>query len=318
MDFSTKVPIAKFDHLIDYKSIVFSIGSCFAENIGNKFDYFKFQITTNPFGIIFNPVAIENLISRVVTNQKFTEDDIFFYNDLWHCFEVHSALSHPDKEEMLQNLNQILEHTKTQIVKSTHVIITYGTSWAYRDKTANAIVANCHKVPQNQFEKELLSIETIKNSITNTIGLIQSINPNGHFIFTISPVRHIKDGFIANQLSKSHLIASLQSVVNTECHKQNSHYFPSYEIMIDELRDYRFYAQDMLHPSQIAIDYIWECFSENYIAPESNEVMQQVLEIQKALRHKSFMPNSESHKQFLIQLKRKISILQEKYPAISF
>ncbi len=151
MQFTTQIPIPKSNHPIDYNARIVSLGSCFAENIGQKFDYFKFQNNVNPFGIIFNPVSIENIISRVVNQRNYTDQDVFFNNDLWHCFEVHSELSNANKEVLLQNLNQISEQTKDEITNATHIIITYGTSWVYRYKNSDAIVANCHKVKQNQF-----------------------------------------------------------------------------------------------------------------------------------------------------------------------
>ena len=316
MDFTTTIPISKSSNPIDYDSRIISFGSCFAQNIGEKFSYFKFQNTVNPFGIIFNPVSIENLISRAVNNQKFTENDIFFHNDLWHCFEVHSELSHSDKTIFLDRLNQILSDFHLQIFKSTHFQITYGTSWVYRNKSSNSIVANCHKVPQSQFDKEILSVATIEKSIQNTIDLIQKVNPNCYFIFTVSPVRHIKDGFVENQRSKAHLISALHNFVTLSLSKCN--YFPSYEIMMDELRDYRFYAEDMLHPSQTAIDYIWKRFSENYISEENFATMEEVCSIQKGLAHRPFNPNTASHQKFLNTLKNKIFKLQEQFPRINF
>jgi len=315
MDFTTTIPISKSSNPIHYDSRIISFGSCFAQNIGEKFSYFKFQNTVNPFGIIFNPVSIENLISRAVNNQEFTENDIFFHNDLWHCFEVHSELSHSDKTIFLDRLNQILSDFHLQICKSTHFQITYGTSWVYRNKSSNSIVANCHKVPQSQFEKEILSVATIEKSIQNTIDLIQKVNPNCYFIFTVSPVRHIKDGFVENQRSKAHLITAIHSSIS---HLPSSNYFPSYEIMMDELRDYRFYAEDMLHPSQTAIDYIWKRFSENYISEEIFATMDEVCSIQKGLAHRPFNPDSDSHQMFLTSLNEKILKLKEKFPAMKF
>ncbi|HNP33610.1 MAG TPA: GSCFA domain-containing protein [Flavobacterium sp.] len=316
MNFTTKIPISKANNPISYDSKIVSLGSCFAENMGEKFSYFKFQNTVNPFGIIFNPVSIENLVSRVVNKQKFTEEDIFFHNDLWHCFEVHSELSNPNKEVFLKNLNQLLESTNNQVTQSTHIIITYGTSWVYQNKTSGKIVANCHKVPQSQFEKDILSIETIENSIRNTIDLIRKINPNCSFIFTVSPVRHIKDGFVENQRSKAHLIAALHTTINRQSTTKN--YFPSYEIMMDELRDYRFYAEDMLHPSPTAIDYIWKLFFENYIAEENHSTMEEVCNIQKSLLHRPFNPDSENHQKFLTALNQKITKLQQQFPYFKF
>jgi hypothetical protein len=318
MQFRTQVPISKSNNPIDYNAKIVSLGSCFAENMGDKFDYFKFQNNTNPFGIIFNPVSIEKLIKRVLEQELFTEKDIFFYNERWHCFDVHSDLSNSSKEEFLENLNQITKETFEKLKEATHIIITYGTSWIYRSIERNAIVANCHKVPQKQFSKELLSVNEIQKSIENTINLIQVLNPTVNFIFTISPVRHTKDGFIENQVSKSHLFSGLHPNLKSATYNQNLEYFPSYEIVMDELRDYRFYKEDMLHPNQIAVDYIWERFSESSISQDAFSVMNEIEEIQKGLHHRSFNPESEQHQKFLSKLHQKIKLLQEKHPQIQF
>lgn len=315
MNFSTKVPLNKCNNPIDYDSKIISLGSCFAENMAEKFHYFKFQNWINPFGIIFNPVSIEKVTNRIVNKIEFTEQDIFFHNDLWHCFEVHSELSNPNKMDFLINLNQILLYFNNQITQSTHIIITYGTSWVYRNIDLNQIVANCHKVPQNQFDKEILSVEVIEESIKNTVDLIQKVNPKCTFIFTISPVRHIKDGFVENQRSKAHLIAALHSSI---FHFPSSLYFPSYEIMMDELRDYRFYADDMLHPSHTAINYIWENFCDSAVSHKCLPVMKEVASIQKAILHKPFHPNSQKHQKFLDNIQQKINTLASEFPNIQF
>ena len=318
MQFRTQIPISKTNNPIDYNSKVISLGSCFAENMAEKFDYFKFQSETNPFGIIFNPVSIETILKRVVEQEFYTEKDVFFYNERWHSYEVHSDLSNSDRQELLETLNKALSETYKQLTEATHIIITYGTSWIYRNIESDQIVANCHKVPQKQFLKELLSVEVIQKSIQNTIEFIQTLNPNINFIFTISPVRHIKDGFTENQLSKSHLFAALHFNLKSKISNLKLEYFPSYEIMIDELRDYRFYAEDMLHPNQVAIDYIWNRFSENYIAESSISLMQEISEIQKSLRHRSFNPESEQHQKFLAKLQQKMELLEKKLPHIRF
>ena len=315
MQFRTQIPIRKSDLPIDYNSKIISLGSCFAENMSEKFEYFKFQNTVNPFGIIFNPVSIEKLVNRIVNQIEFTEKDIFFHNDLWHCYEVHSELSNSNKEEFLIELNQLIDSTKKQITKSTHFIITLGTSWVYRNIKSNGIVANCHKVPQKEFNKELLSIETIEKSIQDTIELIQKVNSNCNFIFTVSPVRHIKDGFAENTLSKAHLISAIQKNINS---LKPISYFPSYEIMMDELRDYRFYNEDMLHPNQVAVDYIWKRFSESSISDESQKIMEEVDSIQKSLLHRPFNPNSDNHHKFLKNLNKKIQTLQNQLPFVNF
>ena len=316
MQFRTQIPIHKSEFTIDYTSKVMSFGSCFTENMSEKFEYYKFQNSVNPFGIIFNAVSIEKLIQRSIEKEYFTEEDIFFHNDLWHCYEVHSELSNPNKEKFLATLNNLINSTTEQFNSSTHIIITLGTSWVYRNTETNKIVANCHKVPQKQFTKELLSVEVIEQSLQNIISLVHAINPNCSFIFTVSPVRHIKDGFIENTLSKSHLIAALHNAFDFPLLTFN--YFPSYEIMMDELRDYRFYAEDMLHPNQVAIDYIWQRFSETYFEENTTKTIEEVENIQKSLSHRPFNPNSESHQKFLQNLNKKIVNLATQFPQIKF
>lgn len=316
MQFRTKIPVQQSPFPIDYNAKIVSLGSCFAVNMAQKLEYYKFHNSCNPFGIIFNPVSIEKLIERAVNKVFFTEKDIFFHNDLWHCFEVHSELSNSDKEVFLDLLNQLVEETNKQITQSTHFLITYGTSWIYRNIESNQIVANCHKLPQKHFTKEILSIETIQTAIQNTLSLIQSINPEAQFTFTVSPVRHIKDGFVENQRSKAHLISGIHSVLNSKLTTHN--YFPSYEIIMDELRDYRFYAEDMLHPSALAVDYIWGKFKEANVSESVFGVMEEVENIQKSLAHKPFNPNSESHLKFEANLRKKITKLESQYPFMKF
>lgn len=319
MQFRTKISIPKSDNPIDYNSKMVSLGSCFAVNMAEKLDYFKFQNTCNPFGILFHPLAIEKLVDFAVSGKQFSEEDVFFHNERWHSFDVHSDCSNSSKEELIANLNDIVKSTRQQISEATHIIITYGTSWVYRNLASNAIVANCHKVPQKQFGKEILSVAIIENSIQNTIDLIQKINPKANIVFTVSPVRHLKDGFVENQLSKSHLITGIHKVLKSAIYNlQSAIYFPSYEIMMDELRDYRFYAEDMIHPSQVAIDYIWERFSQTSISEESHSIMKEVETIQKGLQHRAFNSNSESHQQFLSKLQDKMAKLVSQYSFMKF
>ncbi|RDI16007.1 GSCFA domain-containing protein [Flavobacterium sp. AG291] len=316
MQFSTPIPIAKSNHPIDYNSKIVSLGSCFAVNIGQKFDYFKFRNTTNPFGILFHPLALEKFIGYALQQKQFTDSDIFQLNDLWHCFDAHSDLSHRDKEVLLNNLNSAGSLAYAELKEATHLIITLGTAWVYRNIASGNLVANCHKVPQKEFTKELLSPETIKQSLESIIARVTEVNPKLNFIFTVSPVRHIKDGFTENQWSKANLISALHQTINNK--QQTINYFPSYEIMMDELRDYRFYAEDMIHPSAIAVDYIWERFTEAYTASEAQQTMKLADNIQKGLSHRSFNPDTEQHRAFLQKLYEKIKTLQKQYPHITF
>ncbi|GAA4298900.1 GSCFA domain-containing protein [Aestuariibaculum suncheonense] len=315
MKFQTEIPLKpQTDSLIDYHSNVLLLGSCFVENIGEKFSYFKFRSLQNPLGILFNPKAIENLVRRSIQNENYTESDLLFHNEQWHCFDAHSKLSHPSKEDLLKNLNETIKQTREQICSSTHVIITLGTAWAYRYKKTGAFVANCHKVPQKQFDKVLLTCDEVRESLEHIKSSIQSVNPKTNIIFTVSPVRHIKDGFVENTQSKAHLISAIHQLVN----QKEVFYFPSYEIMMDELRDYRFYADDMLHPSSVAIDYIWKKFVSVWVSNDAKETMDAVNDVQKGLQHKPFNPNSEAHKTFLERLKAKKETLESNFSYIKF
>jgi lysophospholipase L1-like esterase len=320
MNFTTKIPLSKTNFTIDYTSKIVLIGSCFVENIGEKLDYFKFQNFQNPFGILFQPKAIETLILNAINQKEYSEADVFFHNEQWHCFEAHSKLSHPSKEVLLKNLNRAIKTTNQQIHGLTHIIITLGTAWTYRFIESNTLVANCHKVPQKLFNKELLSVEEITNSLENIVNTIRSINTNAIVIFTVSPVRHIKDGFVENTQSKSHLISAIHQFINqkTLIKNRKSLYFPSYEIMMDELRDYRFYEEDMLHPNKTAINYIWEKFQEVWVSKEASKTIEEVDTIQKGLQHKPFNPNSEAHLKFLQKLELKKSHLKTQFQHIQF
>jgi hypothetical protein len=295
-----------------------SLGSCFAVNIGQKFDYFKFRNATNPFGILFHPKALEKFVGFAVNEREFTENDIFFHNERWHCYDAHSDLSHPNKEVLLESLTSAAARTHVELKSASHLIITLGTAWVYRNIQSSNLVANCHKVPQKEFTKELLSVDAIKQSLDNILSMLQEFNPALKVIFTVSPVRHIKDGFTENQWSKSNLISALHEILSGKNSKLSTTYFPSYEIMMDELRDYRFYAEDMIHPNQVAINYIWERFTQAWIAPEAQGTMQQVDNIQKGLQHRSFNPESAQHKAFLSKQNDKIASLQQQHPHITF
>lgn len=324
MELITKIPVPKSNHPIDYHSRIVSFGSCFVENMGGKFEYYKFQNITNPFGILFHPLAIEKLISFALSEKKFTAKDVFFHNERWHCFDVHSDLSHHDKEGLLHSLNETLTVTRNYLKEATHCIITLGTAWVYKYKKTGELVANCHKVPQKEFEKVLLSVEEIEKSLENITGMIKKLNPEVFFIFTISPVRHLKDGFTENQRSKAHLITALHQYLSSFnspllwAGAGGVDYFPSYEIMMDELRDYRFYAEDMIHPNQTAIGYIWNRFSENCISPDAITVMKEVDAIQKGLVHKPFHAKSDAHRQFLKTLQEKAASLKTRFSHIDF
>lgn len=314
MKLQTEIPLfpQKFNG-IDYNSELFLLGSCFSENVGKKLEYFKFQSNQNPFGILFHPKAIETLITNSIQNKIYSESDVFLNNEQWHCFDAHSKLSNESKEALIHKLNSGIKFTRDYLNKATHIIITLGTSWVYKHKETSHVVANCHKVPQKEFSKTLLSVDEVVASLKNILEQIRSVNYTANVIFTVSPIRHIKDGFVENARSKAHLLAAIHEVV-----LGNSFYFPSYEIMMDELRDYRFYSVDMIHPNDTAINYIWEKFKFVWIADHALKTMKDVDVVQKGINHKPFNQKSEAHVKFLEKLDEKKNRLTREFPSIIF
>ncbi len=294
------------------------MGSCFVENIGAKLEYFKFQNLQNPFGILFHPLAIEKLIIRALETDYFTEEDVFFFQEQWHCFEVHSVLSNSNKEALITQLNLKLKSLKEYLENASHIVFTYGTSWVYKHNESNTVVANCYKIPQKNFTKKLLLVEKISASINNTLAKIKKVNPKVTFILTVSPVRHLKDGFVENTVSKSHLVSVIYNITKGNRSLSGVEMFPSYEIMMDELRDYRFYKEDMIHPNSTAIQIIWEAFNETWISSETQSLQKEIASIQTSFQHRPFHPESEEHQLFLKKLNAKIGTLQKKIKHLKF
>jgi hypothetical protein len=310
MKFRTEINPKPSNHKIDYASSVLLFGSCFSNHIGAKLNYYKFKVFSNPFGVIFQPKAIEKLPLQCVNESVFTDENLLYHNERWHCLDTHSDVSFGDKSAMIQHLNHLVSTTHQQVKNASHLIITLGTAWVYRYLKTKKYVANCHKIPQKEFKKELLSISHISESLQSIINSIQKINPSCHVIFTVSPVRHIKDGMVENSLSKAHLISAVHSVVRKN---ENTRYFPSYELLLDDLRDYRFFKEDLIHPNAMAVDYIWNKFMESDINPSCKIPMKLVEEVQKGLNHQPFNEESEGHQKFLKSLENKKDRLKAEF-----
>ena len=302
----SKLPAA--EHRIDYQSKILLIGSCFAENIGHKLNYFKFDALTNPYGVLFHPAAINRLVTDCLTEKEYTKEDLVFHNEKWHSFNHHSDFSNKNASDLITTLNNRIQETRKRIQASSQLIITLGTAWVYKEKKTDTIVANCHKIPQKNFEKKLLEYPEICEYLSNTVATIKELNPKTELIFTLSPIRHLKDGIQENSLSKALLLAAIHKTIGS-----GVHYFPAYEIVMDDLRDYRFYKEDMLHPSQVAIDYIWKLFNTTWISEKTKELQKEIQTIQTGLAHKPFDVQSEAHKKFIERLKLKIKKIEKKY-----
>jgi len=300
--------IQKSTNLIDYQSKIGLIGSCFVENIGEKLAFFKFDNFINPYGILFNPKAIEKALTDIVNQKIYIKNDLEFENEQWHSLHHHSSFSNKEASKTTEKINQSIEQTHFELKKASHLIITLGTAWVYHHIETDQLVANCHKIPQSKFIKRQLSIDEIVESLRNSIELVKSINPEIQLIFTLSPVRHLKDGMLANSESKARLLSGIHTVVNNS----SSFYFPSYEMQMDDLRDYRFYKKDMLHPNELAIDYIWSFFKEIWINPKSFSILDEIASIQRDLQHKPFNFDSEQHQKFVKNLRKKQEKITQK------
>ena len=315
MKLTTPIKLSRQNSPISYSSKVLLLGSCFAQNMGAKLEYYKFQQCTNPFGILFHPVAIEKLITRAVNQIWFTSKDVFLQNEQWHCFLAHSKLSNTSEEDLISALNSALEKLRFSLLEASHVVFTFGTAWVYKHLEKDTIVANCHKVPQKEFVKQLLSPDDVSDVLLGIETKLRTINPTCSIINTVSPVRHIKDGLLANSRSKAHLIAGVQEIVSPE---KLNYYFPSYEIMMDELRDYRYYKEDLIHPNQTAIAIIWEKFLSSWVASETFEIQKKIAVIQNGLLHIPFNEHSKAHIHFKKDLETKISEIKEQLPWATF
>jgi len=314
MKFRTELNIEKYPNQIDFNSQIFGLGSCFVDNIKEKLGYYQFQNRLNPFGTIFNPVSIKNILDRIVNNRFFNKNDLFFHQNLWKSFELHSNFNRTDAQDFIDAVNAEIKTSFDYLKKSQWLFLTFGTAWVYRHRASGQIVSNCHKVSQQEFKKELLTVNDIFQNLKESIELVNNINPHTNILLSISPVRHLRDGFAENQLSKSHLTAAVHQIVDN----QHVYYFPSYEIMMDDLRDYRFYKDDFIHPNDLAVNYIWEKFQSSLITESAQKTMLKVDKIRKGLQHRSFQPESEAESERLQKLQNDISQIQIEYPWMTF
>lgn len=300
---------------VDYTSKALFLGSCFATNMAAKFEYFALPHTVNPFGVLFNPIALEQLIVRAINQELFTIDDLQRQDDIWYCFMAHSSCNGIESTEVLTGLNNALSQLYDAIKSSTHIVLTFGTAWVYRHIATDQIVANCHKVANKEFVKELLTPDQITQSVEAIVSLIRSENNRAVFINSVSPVRHIKDSLEGNSRSKAHLLAGTHAAIedSTSCY-----YFPSYELLMDELRDYRYYESDLIHPNQQAIDHVWDCFKQAWVHPDAIIIANEIDGLRLAMNHRPIVTQSNASKAFKMSLEKKLTDFRNRFPGIKF
>ena len=314
MKWRTEVEIVPGSDPIDYQDEILVLGSCFADHLGEKLAYYQFRHLANPFGVLFHPTPLGHLVKRAVDGIHFREDDLFEHEGLWRCFEVHSRVAGTSKNSTLEGMNRVFDALRKSLAQASHIVMTLGTAFAFRNLEKDVLVANCHKLPQQQFRRELSPVAELIHSLGNTLAAIQEINPGCQVLLTVSPVRHVRDGLVENQRSKAHLIAAVHHVARGA----NIHYFPAYELLMDELRDYRFYKRDLIHPTEQAVDFVWEKFTEAWVDPIAIPVMKRVGAIQKQVAHRDFRPTDTLGPDKNALLKEKADALSAEYPFMQF
>lgn len=292
MNFRTEIDIDRWQHPIDYHHNILSLGSCFADNISAKLRENKFRVTASPTGILFNPASIASALERIVECREVSSDELILCDGRYVSYDFHSSLGGESPESALQIMNKAIGHAHRALQSTDFLILTLGTAWVYRLNANGDIVANCHKQPQRLFHREMLGVEEIADIMSR---VIEQLPRPMHITLTVSPVRHLGDGLAGNSLSKATLRLAIEEL--TKRH-DNVGYFPSYEILMDDLRDYRFYAEDMTHPSPTAIEYIAKRFFDAALSPRAKELMPQIRQIVRAAQHRPLNPKSEEHKAF--------------------
>jgi hypothetical protein len=311
MDFHLQFPIPSFPQKINYEHKFLFIGSCFAENIGETMQRYKFDLDINPHGVLYNPASIAVALRRYMKIDFVTENELFFANDCWNSWEHHSRFSNPDKQKCLSEINKNISDAHVSLKNAEWLFITFGSSFAYTK--SGKLVGNCHKQSQKEFSKKLLSTSEIIEEYKPLISELRKLNPKLKIVFTISPVRYIRDGVVENNLSKARLIDAVHQLKNEN---EKVFYFPAYELIIDDLRDYRFYKSDLVHPNQQAIDYVFEKLMQTAFSDEAKLLFNRIKAIVTAKEHRPFNPETESFGKFMKANLESCKELQKEYPLI--
>lgn len=314
MNFRTTIDIPRSKIKVNHQTKILMLGSCFATNMGQKLIENKFKTNLNPFGVLYNPTSIATGLDILMSEKEFTEKDLFYDKGFYNSFCHHSSFSDTNLEQCLLNINTRLKEASKDLKDADILFITFGTSYVYEYLPTEKVVGNCHKLPSKDFRRFQLSVTDILKQWRELILELKTINPNLQIIFTVSPIRHLRDGAHDNQLSKAILLLAINKLQETH---SGVHYFPSYEIVLDDLRDYRFYAEDLVHPNNLAVEYIWERFKEAYLAKESETIIAEWANIKKAIDHRPFNEESDEHIHFLKQTLLKLNAFGAKYAYIS-
>lgn len=315
MDFRTTIRTREGDHFMRHSDKMMLIGSCFSDNIGSKLHDAMMQVEVNPCGTIFNPLSIASCINKIIDNETIAGAELFLSNGVWCSFDFHSRFSMASKDAALERMNISISHAHEHLAQCKSIIITLGTAVVYRRRDTGEVVSNCHKVPQHEFTRRLASVDEITAALNATASRLHEFNPELKVIFTVSPIRHIADGLEMNSLSKAVLRVAINNVMRAN--KDFVKYFPAFEIVVDDLRDYRFYSADMVHPSEVAIEYIWQAFQATYFDDHSTQAIARCERVSKRLKHRPMSNNPEVVQRFNADTQAVIANLKKEYPYIN-
>jgi hypothetical protein len=313
MELRTTFPIQPIPDKITYEDRVMFIGSCFASSIGSRMEMGRMPVMINPAGTVYNPVSVCNTLDTITGRKEFNQDDLYYHDGTWLSFYHYTDFSSEDPAIVLEKINKRSKESLDFLKNASFLFITFGTARVYRWKKTGMIVSNCHKIPSDQFESQMLKVDEIVTLWTKQLNKLRSLFPKLHIIFSISPVRHWKDGAHGNQVSKSVLFLAIEELLS---HSAAPQYFPAYELVMDDLRDYRFYSDDMLHPSTSAINYIWEVFTGCYLDNKSINTWNEVVKITKAFNHRFNTDSDIKIKNFAGRILKQISAVKVKVPTI--
>ncbi len=309
--FRTPVDVVPAPFRADYAHPFFLMGSCFSEYTASRLQSMKFRVCCNPFGVVFNPASIARSLLRLCSGKPFCEADLDSNDGLFFSYDVHGSFSDPDREHALEGMNRALSGGHQALKEAKYLMITLGTAWVYVHQQRNEVVANCHKMPPQTFFRHRLDPAGVVALLSDALAAVWKMNPALRVVFSVSPVRHLKDGCQGNQVSKAALLLAVEQLC---AENPLVSYFPAYEIMMDELRDYRFYDEDMVHPSATAVRFIWNRFVEQYISSQAQEIMKEVDQIVRAMEHRPLHPQSASFRTFMAGYARRTGQLQKQYP----
>jgi hypothetical protein len=313
--FRTVFEVGAADCTISHHNGIAALGSCFAEHIGGRLQAYKFRVALNPFGILYNPASIAGALERLRSGRPYEAGELFLHQGLWHSFDHHGRYSFPDREQALEKINADLRDGAVALRQADRLLLTLGTAGVFVVQKTGRIAANCHKLPGDTFERRRMSVSEIADCLSPVFEQMKSESPDLRIVLTVSPVRHLREGFIENQRSKAALLLAVEEL----CRSYDfAHYFPAYELLMDDLRDYRFYEADMVHPSPAAVDYIWEQFAGSYFTEETRRIIGAVQKLRTAAAHRPFHPDSAAHRTFVERTLADMSELERQHPFLDF